>query len=321
MSRCTAVAHPNIALVKYWGKRDIARNLPAVPSLSLTLSGFQTTTEVHWGADADVVELDGAVVEGREAGRVLQFLDRLDPQRPPVHVVSTNTFPRGAGLASSASGFAALTLAATGAAGIERSREELSALARQGSGSACRSLWGGFVQWHLGERSDGTDSHGAPVAPADHWDVRMVVAVVHAGKKAVGSTEGMERSRATSPYYATWVATAADDVARGIEAVRARDLEQLGTVMEQSTQKMHATMHTSWPPLIYWQAGTVAAMHEVLALRARGIGAWATMDAGPQVKVLCEAADAEAVAATLRPHAEQVHILAPGNAARVTSPA
>jgi len=317
MSHATAVAHPNIALVKYWGKRDIPQNLPAVPSLSLTLDGFRTTTEVTWGSERDEVHLDGARVEGREAERVRAFLDRIDPQRPPVRVVSTNTFPRGAGLASSASGFAALTLAAVAAAGQQRTTEQLSVLARQGSGSACRSLWGGFVQWHLGERADGTDSHGEPVAPASHWDVRMVVAVVHAGKKAVGSTEGMERSRTTSPYYATWVATAAADVAEGIAAVRARDLERLGTVMEQSTQKMHATMHTSWPPLIYWQAGTVAALHEVLALRRQGVAAWATMDAGPQVKVLCAADDASIVADALRPHAQQVHVLQPGPGARL----
>ena len=316
MTTAVAEAHPNIALVKYWGKRDLALNLPAVPSLSLTLSGFTTRTEVTWGADADEVELDGAPATPKEAARVSAFLDRIDASRPPVRVRSHNDFPSGAGLASSASGFAALALAATEAAGQELSLEALTVLARQGSGSACRSLWGGFVRWHLGTRADGRDSHGEAVAPQDHWDVVMVVAVVHRGRKAVGSTEGMERSRTTSPYYAAWVDTAAADVEEGVAAVLARDLERLGTVMEQSTYKMHAAMHTSWPPLNYWQPGTVAALHAVRALRDDGVSAWSTMDAGPQVKVLCAAADAERVRAALAPHAQEVHVLPPGGPAR-----
>ena len=302
----TAEAHPNIALVKYWGKRDVASNLPAVPSLSLTLGGWRTRTTVTWGAEADRVVLNG--VEGDE--KVLRFLDRIDADRPPCEVVSDNDFPTGAGLASSASGFAALAVAAVAASGRDWAATELSALARRGSGSACRSIFGGFVQW--------TDTHAEPIE-AEPWDVRMVVAVVDAGRKAVGSTEGMERSRATSPYWSAWVQTAAEDVAMARKAVLARDLERLGTVMESSTFKMHATMHTSVPPLIYWQPATVALLHEVRALRARGVGAWATMDAGPQVKVLCLAEEAQAVAAALAPHALEVHVHGPGGPARVVS--
>lgn len=315
MSTATAVAHPNIALVKYWGKRDLPLNLPAVGSVSLTLSGFSTRTTVHWGADADGLELDGEAITGKEADRVFRFLDRIDPGRPRVHVASSNDFPRGAGLASSASGFAALAVAATAAAGRALDLTALSRLARQGSGSACRSLWGGFVRWDRGEASDGSDSVGRPIAGADHWDLRMVVGVVDAGRKKVGSTEGMERSRTTSPYYDAWVDTAQADVEEGTEAILARDLERLGTVMEQSTLKMHAAMHTAWPPLLYWQPGTVACLHAVHELRAGGIGAWATMDAGPQVKVLCTPEDADAVAAALAPHTQRVHVLEPGGPA------
>lgn len=313
----TAVAHPNIALVKYWGKRDLPLNLPAVSSLSLTLSGFSTRTTVTWGAADDRLTLDGQPIDGKEAARVFRFLDRIDPSRPPAHVASANDFPRGAGLASSASGFAALALAATTAAGRSLDRTELSRLARQGSGSACRSLWGGYVRWDRGHDADGFDSVGHPVADAAHWDLRMVVAVVDSGRKKVGSTEGMERSRTTSPYYDAWVDTAEADVDEGTAAVRARDLERLGTVMEQSTLKMHAAMHTSWPPLLYWQPGTVACLHAVHDLRSQGVSAWATMDAGPQVKVLCTPDDADAVRAALLPHAERVHVLAPGGPAEL----
>ena len=316
MSHATAIAHPNIALIKYWGKRDLALNLPAVSSLSLTLDGFHTRTTVTWGAPADAMELNGAPAADKVAAKALRFLDRLDPDRPPCRIVSENSFPTGAGLASSASGFAALALAAQAARGAPIDSTELSILARQGSGSACRSLWGGFVVWRRGERPDGLDSHGVPVADAA-WDLRMVVAVVATEGKAVGSTEGMERSRHTSPLYRTWVDQAEQDVQDGVSAVHDRDIARLGRAMEASTLKMHATMHTADPPLMYWRPESVACLQAVWALRASGTGAWATMDAGPQVKVLCLAADAARVADALRPHARELHVLAPGGAARV----
>jgi diphosphomevalonate decarboxylase len=318
MSRvATATAHPNIALVKYWGKRDLPLNLPAVSSLSLTLDGFHTTTTVTWGAESDAMTLNGQPAQPKVAAKALRFLDLLDPARPPCAITSHNSFPTGAGLASSASGFAALALAGAAAAGQDTDPLRLSRLARQGSGSACRSLWGGFVTWRRGAQADGSDSHGVPVFGPDHWDVVMVVAVVSTAGKAVGSTEGMERSRRTSPLYDTWLAQAEDDVTEGEAAVAARDLDRLGRVMESSTYKMHATMHTSQPPLMYWQPGSVAVLHAVWALRAAGTSAWTTMDAGPQVKVLCHRADAEKVADAVRPHAAAVHILGPGGPARL----
>lgn len=316
MSTATAVAHPNIALVKYWGKRDLGLNLPAVSSLSMTVDTFETRTAVTWGADHDEVVLDGTPADDRATARVLAFLDRLDAQRPPCRVESHNTFPTGAGLASSASAFAALALAASAAKGDrDPDRTALSALARQGSGSACRSLWGGFVVWRKGHRADGTDSVGAPLLDASVWDLRLVVGVVSTAKKAVGSTAGMERSRASSPLYDTWVSQAEADVDAGVQAVSTRDLAALGRVMEASTFKMHAVMQTSDPPLMYWQPATVAALHAVWALRAEGVPAWVTMDAGPQVKVLCAAEHAPAVAEALRPHVQAVHQLGQGGPA------
>jgi diphosphomevalonate decarboxylase len=307
----TAVAHPNIALVKYWGKRDAALNLPAVPSLSLTLDGYVTRTTVG-PADADEVWLNGARTDD---AKVRKVLDLVAPGRPPLKVVTTNDFPTGAGLASSASGFAALVVAADAALGARHAPEALSVLARRGSGSACRSIWGGLVAWRAGERPDGLDSHGEPLA-AD-WDLRLLVAVVSDAKKAVGSTEGMERSRATSPLYGAWVANGPRDLAEAEAAVRSRDLPALGAVMERSTFAMHGTMTSSTPPLLYWQPATVALLHEVFALRARGVPCWATMDAGPQVKVLCAPDAAEVVAAALRPLALRVDVHRPGAGARV----
>lgn len=309
-----AVAHPNIALVKYWGKRNVPLNLPSVPSLSLTLGGYRTRTEVRWGTERDRVVLNGTETDDL---KVRKILDLVLPGRPPCDVLTDNDFPTGAGLASSASGFAALVVAAAAAAGLDPNPSELSALARRGSGSACRSLFGGFAEWRMGERADGSDSIAVPVADVDHWDVRMVVAVVSDAKKAVGSTEGMARTQETSPFWETWVAMGEPAVDTARQAVLARDLEALGAVMERSTFAMHATMHTSVPPLLYWQPATVALLHAVWALRATGVGAWVTMDAGPQVKVLCLPSDSDAVKAALAPHALRVDVHGPGGPARV----
>lgn len=317
MNRAVAEAHPNIALVKYWGKRDRQLNLPAVSSLSLTLGPWRTRTAVSWGAEKDAVSFGGHPASDAVAKRVLGFLDRLDPGRPPCVVETDNDFPTGAGLASSASGFAALALAATAAAGRPIDAVALSRLARQGSGSACRSIFGGYVRWNRGERPDGLDSHATPIAPPEHWDLRMVVAVVDPGPKSVGSTEGMERSRRTSNLWDAWVAGSEAHVAEAHEAVLVRDLQRLGEVMERSTFEMHATLHSATPPLMYWRGATVEVLHEVFALRARGVGAWATMDAGPQVKVLCAPDDAECVADALRPLVSRVETLVPGGPARV----
>ncbi len=314
----TAIAHPNIALVKYWGKRDRSLNLPAVPSLSVTLAPFETRTSVEWGAHEDRFEINGTVARGDAAARVARFLDLIDGARPPVSITSSNNFPTAAGLASSSSAFAALALAATKAAGQSPTLTQLSTLARQGSGSASRSLWGGFVTWSLGDRPDGTDSHGHPVAPQSHWDLRVLVALVSDEKKAVSSREGMNRTQETSPLFSGWVESGPSDVTEAEAAVRDRDLERLGTVMEHSTMKMVGTMFSAQPAVVYMKPATVAVLHAVTALRSQGIGAWATMDAGPNVKVLTTPDNASRVEAALREHVQTVHTLHVGGPAYLT---
>jgi len=315
----TARAHPNIALCKYWGKRDRVLNLPSTPSLSLTLAPFTTVTQVTWGAPGDRFELDGRPATAEEARKVWDTLDRLAPGRPRCQVESRNDFPTAAGLASSASGFAALVVAAAAAGGLELSSSALAVSARRASGSATRSLQGGWVHWPVGERPDGLDSHGVAVAPPDWWDVRMVVAVVASGPKAVGSTEGMVRTERTSPYYAPWVAQAEGELAAALAALRARDLSALGPVVERSALRMHASMWAADPPIVYQAPATLAALQAVTRLRASGVAAWATMDAGPNVKVLCAAADAPAVAGALAHQVETVRILHPGGPAEVVA--
>ena len=290
-----AIAHPNIALIKYWGKRDVRLNLPAVPSLSVTLAPYVTRTDVTWGAPVDRFVIDGTPATSDAARRIGEFLDHIDPARPPVTVESANNFPTAAGLASSSSAFAALAIAATAAAGKSPSSNELSCLARYGSGSACRSIWGGWVVWPTGKRPDGTDCHGHPIAPPDHWDIRVLVALVSDAKKPIGSRSAMIRTQQTSPLYTGWVDSAPEDLTEAEAAVAARDLARLGAVMERSTMKMHGTMLSADPPIRYLKPKTLAVLDTVERLRARGLDAWATMDAGPNVKVLCSAEDGAAV--------------------------
>jgi diphosphomevalonate decarboxylase len=323
----TAVAGTNIALVKYWGKRDVALNLPATGSLSLTLDRLGTRTTVAFdGGDRDRLILDGAPAGAAETARVSAFLDRVRARAEIARralVTSDNSVPTAAGLASSASGFAALALAATRAAGLTLALPELSALARVGSGSAARSIFGGFVEMARGERPDGSDAFARPLSePGDDtagWDVRLVVAITATGPKAMGSTAAMTHTARTSPYYDAWLAAVPGDLSAARAAIAARDLPALGAVAERSALRMHAAALAADPAIVYWNAATLAAIACVHALRARGTPAFVTIDAGPHVKALCRAADADAVAAALRavPGVSETLIAAPGPGARI----
>jgi diphosphomevalonate decarboxylase len=318
----TARAGTNIALVKYWGKRDRALNLPATGSLSLTLAGLGSRTTVRFGGDQDRVLLDGAPAPAPFAARVSAFLDLVRARaglRLPAEVATRNSVPTAGGLASSASGFAALALAATRAAGLDLRPDELSALARRGSGSAARSIFGGFVEMAPGTRPDGADAHARPLVAPDAWDLRLVVAVTTRTAKAIGSTEAMERTAATSPYYPAWITATGADLVEARSALEARDLAALGPIAERSALRMHACALAADPPILYWNATTVAALRAVQALRAEGAAAYFTIDAGPHVKVLCPAGEAPAVAATLGAVAgvAETLVAAPGPGAEV----
>jgi diphosphomevalonate decarboxylase len=275
------------------------------------------------GAAADRVTLDGAPADPAFAARVSRFLDLVRARadlRAPAEVETRNSVPTAAGLASSASGFAALALAASRAAGLDLGPAELSALARRGSGSAARSIFGGLVEMDPGQRADGADAVAHQLLAPAAWDLRLVVAVTERGPKAIGSTEAMDRTAATSPYYAAWLASVPGDLATARQAIEARDLAALGTVVERSALRMHASAMAAEPAIIYWTPATLAAMRAVLELRrSPGLAAYFTMDAGPHVKVLCRAADAERVAALLRsvPGVSATLIATPGPEATV----
>jgi diphosphomevalonate decarboxylase len=321
-ARCTAVAHSNIALIKYWGKKDEERNLPAVPSLSLTLDQLASKTTVRFDAQwpTDTVTLDGEQAQGRERQRVVDMLDRvreLAGRSERAHVTSSNDFPTAAGLASSASGFGALAVAARVAAGLILGSAELSSLARQSSASAARSLFGGFATLGAGAES------AEPLADPLHWGLRLLVLVTERGKKAIGSTQAMRLTERTSPYYRSWVDGAQElfDAAR--VAVLDKSLPQLGEAMERSTLMMHASMFAARPAIIYLKPTTLAVIAKVEQLRAEGLECYFTMDAGPHVKVLVEPERAEQLERELGsvPSVVKTILCGTGPAASVTAPA
>jgi len=297
-------ARANIALIKYWGKADAELNTPAVGSISVTLEGLWSDTEVEFdsGLAADTLLLDG---ESRPAqlervSRSLDLLRQLAGVHTRARVTTANNFPTGAGLASSASGFAALSAAAAQALKLDLSPRELSIVARQGSGSAARSIFGGYVEMHAGSAADGRDSFAEPLLSAENWPLVCVIAITERGEKETGSRSGMEQSASTSPYYPAWVATSEDDLRVGRAAVLAQDFDSLVEIAEHSCLKMHAAAMANKPPLIYWNPATLACMHAVRSLRADGLPVFFTIDAGPQLKAICEAGAQPAVVDALR---------------------
>jgi diphosphomevalonate decarboxylase len=293
--KATAKACANIALIKYWGKRDAERHLPTNGSISMALDDLTTVTTVALQPEgtADSFSLDGRAASEAEfarLGRVLAPVRQLAGSSAGVRIASVNHFPTAAGLASSASGFAALAAAAAAAFGLDLPEADLSRLARLGSGSACRSIPGGWAEWHAGTDPDGHDSVASRLAGPEHWDLAVVVALVATGPKAVGSGTGMARTVATSPFFAGWLAGVAQDLPQARAAILARDFPALADAAERSCLRMHGSMLGSVPPLLYWQPGTVAAIQAVWEWRSAGLPCFFTIDAGPNVKVFAPAA-------------------------------
>ena len=324
MTQATARANSNIALIKYWGKRDTRLNLPAVGSISITMEGLHTTTSVQFNPEwtTDRVELNRAPADENTRERVSRFLDIIRNHaqiKDRARVTSANNFPTAAGLASSASAFAALAAAAASAAGLTVSPARLSEWARRGSGSAARSVFGGFVEMHKGRQADGSDAVAQPLAAADFWDVRILIAITSEQAKQTGSTGGMQQSKTSSVYYPAWVQTAEEDLSAMRSALLHKEFTRVGELSEYSCLKMHALALSGRPGLLYWNGATMEVMHAVRALRRQGTEAYFTIDAGPQVKVLCLPETQDVVEQTLRqiPGVLRVITTRPGGGVRL----
>lgn len=296
--RAVAQAQPNIALIKYWGKRDVDKNLPAVDSLSVTLDTLWTSMSLEFD---DQLNQDALQVNGNAAPSMLQRVSRcLDSvagkDRAYARIESGCNFPIGAGLASSASAFAALVVAADEAAGSHHDTGSLAKLAGAASGSAARSLFGGFVELTAGE----VEIDVRNIADSASWPLEVIVAVTAEEQKPVGSTEAMIRSAATSPFYSSWLEQQAADLETARDAVCERDFAKLATVAEHNCLKMHSVMWGSRPPVVYWNQATLACMETVRALQADGHRVFFTIDAGPQLKAVCLPEAGQVVRAALQ---------------------
>lgn len=295
-------AHTNIAFIKYWGKENEELTIPQNNSLSLTLDAFYTDTQVTFDETltGDVLFIDDEQQDEtalKKAQVILEIVRDLAGIDTYAKINSINHVPTAAGLASSASGLAALAGAASLAAGLDLSKKELSRLARRGSGSASRSIYGGFAEWEKGH-SDET-SIAKPVDDAD-WDIGMIFIIINDGKKDISSTVGMRRVVETSPYYDGWKDSAATDLVDIKAAIAEQDIVKVGKIAERSALKMHALNFSANPPFNYWSPGSMEAINKVSELRAQGYPVYLTMDAGPNVKLICKQSDMEELLKILR---------------------
>lgn len=297
----TGWAPSNIAFVKYWGKKDTSLRLPLNDSLSMNIDAMHTTTTVEFSQKytTDIVEIIVderlAPMSQKESERVIAHLERIRQKtgcRQHAHVVTKNSFPMGVGAASSASGFAALTIASCAALGVDLSQKEMTILARLGSGSACRSIPDGFALWKAGNGSD--DSYAYSVFPHTHWALRDVVVFVDEQKKSVSTTDGMEKAQ-TSPFLSSRLQDIPQTIQLIKQALEQKNIETLGKCLEREMFSMHAVMMTQTPPVLYWSDATVRVFRAIWKAREQGVKAYCTVDAGANVHVICEEKNAEIV--------------------------
>lgn len=294
-------AYTNIALIKYWGKENDELKIPKNNSLSLTLDAFYTETQVTFdeSLSSDELVIDGEQQEAsalKKAQIVLDLVREKAQMDIPAKIESFNHVPTAAGLASSASGLAALAAAASESAGLNLTKKELSILARRGSGSASRSIYGGFVEWEKGNSND--TSFAKPIDDAD-WDVGMLFIIVNDKQKDVSSSRGMKRTVESSPFYPVWLDTLDEDLQAMKKAIKTQDILEVGAIAERNALKMHATNLGAKPPFTYWTPDSMRAMDAVRRLRSEGYSVHFTMDAGPNVKLIGKASELEEIKTTL----------------------
>jgi len=283
-------APSNIALCKYWGKRNEEINLPVTSSLSISLGHLGTTTEIEAISGRDVFILNGLPVpeDTGFAKRLTAFLDLFRPHTGTgFKVMTINSIPTAAGLASSASGYAALVKSLDALYGWNLPPRELSILARIGSGSASRSIYHGFVEWFAGAREDGTDSYAEPL-PNQWPDLRVGLVKISVAEKAISSRDAMKSTVETSLLYRSWPEQVKRDLASVHSAIRSCDFASLGRAAENNAMAMHATAIASWPPALFWWPESIKAMTKVWKLRNDDLPVFFTMDAGPNLKLLVE---------------------------------
>ncbi|MBI2596545.1 diphosphomevalonate decarboxylase [Candidatus Daviesbacteria bacterium] len=319
--KATAIAPSNIAFTKYWGRKDEQLRLPANSSIAMCLSNLLTTTTVEFSPTfkKDQIIING----GKDSGEVERVIKHLDHIRKiaginlKAKMVSNNNFPSGTGLASSASGFAALTLAAVKGAGLTLSEKQISILARQGSGSACRSIPGGFVEWLDGDTSD--TSYAIQIFPSNWWKIANVVAIISQKRKEVSSSIGHQAAY-SSPFMATRVANMPEKNKLIKKLIKEKDFKKFGELIEREALEFHAITLTQNPSLIYWTPGTVLLMKLIQKWRNEGLLVYFTLDTGQDIHLICEQKNVNKVKTKLKNLEEVKDIIVntPGEGTRLT---
>ncbi|MDO1605443.1 diphosphomevalonate decarboxylase [Lactobacillus sp. YT155] len=308
MNQATAIAHTNIALIKYWGKANEELRLPYTDSLSLTLDEFFTqTTAIVNSEKEDIFILDNQLQTPEKSQRVFKFLDYFRKQygiNEHFKIESQNHVPNSAGLASSASAFAALSGALSKAVKLDTDLTELSRLARVGSGSASRSIFGGFVQWHAG--TDNQSSYSEQLSTASESDISVVSVIINSDKKSISSTSGMILTKQTSPFYKLWPDIVKQDLTDIKQAIAVNDLSKIGEIAEHNAMEMHALTLSANPPFTYFEPATIKIINYVQELRKKGILAYYTIDAGPNVKIICSKKDAPLIKQKISDNLDEV---------------
>ena len=318
--KATAIAPSNIAFTKYWGRKDEILRLPENGSISMCLSNLLTTTTVEFSPNytKDEITINGGGLEENEAERIIKHLDRVRKLANTNHkakMVSNNNFPSGTGLSSSASGFAALSLAASKAAGLDLNEKDLSILARLGSGSACRSIPSGFVEWLDGDTSE--TSFATKIFPPDHWAIADVVAVVNEGKKEVPTSKGMQATH-SSPFMEVRISRMKEKNELVKKLITEKNFPKLGKLVEQEALELHTIMLTQTPPLIYWTPGTLRIMKLTNHWRNEGIPVYFTINTGQDIHLICEQENIDKVQAKLQEldFVKDIIVNTPGEGAR-----
>ena len=286
--KATAIAHANIAFTKFWGKAVPELNIPFNNSISMNLSNAITTTTVEFSDkyDQDIVDIVGTELKENEKQRIIKHLDKIRKLagiETKARIVSKNSFPKSAGIASSASGHAALALAASAAAGLRLNEKELSCLARLGSGSACRSIPAGFAEWHKGNSHD--TSYATQICKPEDFDILDIVAITSGEEKKVSTTEGHELVH-TSPLFPSRIKSVEEFNEEIKKAILNNDFKTFGGYTEKDALSLHAIMITSSPSIRYWNQGSLKVMDMVEGLRKNDIDAYFTIDAGPNIHII-----------------------------------
>ena len=318
LSYIKAIAHPNFALIKYWGKSDVSNNLPDMSSISITIDTLFSTAKVSYDSTLkkDLWILND--IEQESLGQIkptMNYLKSFKPAKDFCVIESTNNFPTAAGLASSASGVASIVVAINELFNLNLSEKELINAAILGSGSAPRSLYSGFV--YLNKKNYSCET----ILDSNQWPLKIIICQTSSDRKLVSSRDGMRISKSTSSYYKDWVNDQDNDIKKALKAIKMKDFDLLGEVSEDNCKKMHKVMETSKPPLIYRNATSHLCIQKIEEMKVNDIGIFHTIDAGPQVKIICKAQHADQVISEMKsiPNIQDIIEVNIGQGARLTN--